>query len=152
MEMVVVLMIITLGLVGVLSLMIQNVQVEYVNKNNMVASQLAQEGLELVRNMRDKNWMTAGANWYDGFADDTVTRSYRIDNSGILEVTMANAVLNISANGYNHQALGTASLFSRLLTISRSDTDSATISVRVAWTDRGTAHNYIANTVLYDWK
>jgi len=77
-EVVAAIMIIALGLVGVLSLVIQNVEAQYINKNVLVASGLAQEGLELVRNVRDLNWLTTGNSWkQDIVGDDTYTIDYR---------------------------------------------------------------------------
>lgn len=151
-EVIVVIFIVSLSLIGVLSLVTQTIQVQYVNKSALIASQLAQEGLELVRNKRDTNWISGAAYWYSGLADAQATYTYKIDNSAITSVAgMSQAGLNIDTSGYTHQA-GTPSIFSRLITIIRSDENSLTASCRVYWTERGNTHNYIAETVLYDWK
>ena len=55
-EVIVVLAIVSLSLLGTLSLIIQNIQVQGLNRKSLVAYQLAQEGLELIRNTRDANW------------------------------------------------------------------------------------------------
>ncbi|NCQ16134.1 hypothetical protein GW814_00575, partial [Candidatus Falkowbacteria bacterium] len=55
-EVIVAILIITIGMIGVMSLVIQNVEAQYINKNILIASGLAQEGLELARNTRDLNW------------------------------------------------------------------------------------------------
>src|SRR3989338_10729475 len=77
-EVVVAILIITIGLVGFLSLVIQNIRVQYIDKNVLIASGLAQEGLELVRNVRDLNWLTPGNSW----DQDIVGNSYTIDYGG----------------------------------------------------------------------
>ena len=48
-EVVVAILIITIGMIGVTSLVIQNIQTQYINKNILIASGLAQEGLEQLR-------------------------------------------------------------------------------------------------------
>lgn len=149
-ELIVCVFIISLGLIGVLSLVIQNVQAQYINKNSLIASQLAQEGLELTRNIRDNNWLTAGANWDDGLAAGT----YKVDYSnGISSASGINeAKLYINANGfYDHINTGTASGFNRLITVSDS-TDSITITCLVEWYERGFTHRYSAQTILYNWR
>ena len=61
-EIMTVLFVVALGLVGVLSLMVQNIQSQNVNKGALIAYQLSQEGIELVRRTRDSNWQ-AGRAW-----------------------------------------------------------------------------------------
>ena len=48
--------ILTIALLGISSLVIQNLQAHNYNHNFLIASMLSQEGLELVRNIRDDNW------------------------------------------------------------------------------------------------
>ena len=67
-EVVIATTVISVGLVGILGLVIQNIAIQQTYKNTLVASMLAQEGLELARNIRDKNWLTAGADYNDGLA------------------------------------------------------------------------------------
>ncbi|MCX6798231.1 MAG: prepilin-type N-terminal cleavage/methylation domain-containing protein, partial [Candidatus Falkowbacteria bacterium] len=55
-EIMAILFIIAVGMVGMLSLIVQNIQTERVNRGNLIACQLAQEGIELIRQVRDNNW------------------------------------------------------------------------------------------------
>lgn len=144
--------IISVGMMGVLSLMSQNVQVQAVTKNNLIASMLAQEGIELVRNIRDTNWLTSTAtNYYDNiFATST------IDNIGIytksdLDFNDASSTLAIDSKGLYSAHGATSTIFKRLITVS-STTDYMNIKSTVRWTRNGQNHDYVAETILYDWR
>ena len=73
-EILVVFFIVSVSLLGVLSLLIQNIQVQSINKNNLIASSLSQEGVELIRQVRDSNWRD-GLPFETSLADG----SYQID-------------------------------------------------------------------------
>ena len=148
-EVLVAMFVISMGLVGVSSLMIQNYQSQYTNKNTLIASQLAQEGLELVRWRRDTNW--SGPNWKSGIGNGNYIIDY---SSNIASVdSIADARLYINNNGfYSHDVTSTQSIFFRLITISDETEDSIKVSCKVEWENRGKKQSYMADTILYDWK
>ncbi|MBI4812209.1 type II secretion system protein [Candidatus Falkowbacteria bacterium] len=160
-ELTVIIFIISLAMVGVLSLVIQNIQVEYINKNTLIASQLAQEGLELVRNKRDANWLAAGNNWKTGTSTDPNTNiaqdgNYAIDYSGAIDgavnsIEENGAKLKIDDNGFYWHGTGEASNFSRLISVVDYGNYLAASST-ARWRERGNYYNYAAETILYDWK
>ncbi|MFA4833270.1 MAG: prepilin-type N-terminal cleavage/methylation domain-containing protein [Patescibacteria group bacterium] len=153
-EIVVAFSIITIGLVGVLSLTAQNVQVEYTNKNNLVASQLAQEGLELIRNIRDNNWLV-GNSW-----DNSITPgTYIVDYSGNISSVAGIGEARLQQRNdigeedyYWHEASDPDSLFSRLITITQTSPELLNVSCLIQWEDRGQTFQYVADTILYDWR
>lgn len=155
-EVVAVMMIIALGLVGVLSLVIQNVQAQYIDKNVLMASGLAQEGLELVRNVRDLNWLTSG-DWKQNIVGDGV---YIIDYGGLASINMdVNSIddaavrLYVNSNGfYTHASSGnTATNFYRLITVVDQG-NYLDIKCAIRWKDGAQNHDYTAETYLYNWR
>lgn len=156
-EVVVAVMIISFGLVGVLSLVIQNVEAQYVNKNVLVASGLAQEGLEQVRNIRDFNWLIPDNSWnQDIVGDGTYTIDYggrSSINQSVNSLNEAGAKLYIDTNGfYTHTAMaGTPTNFYRLITVV-DNTSYLDIKCAVRWTDGTQNHDYLAETYLYNWR
>lgn len=60
--------VLAVGLVGVLALTSANVRNQSIGNNRLVASQLAREGVELARNIRDTNWMQE-KEWKNGLQD-----------------------------------------------------------------------------------
>ncbi|MDP2709371.1 MAG: hypothetical protein Q8O93_05025 [bacterium] len=159
-EVIAAIMIITIGMIGVLSLVIQNIKAQYINKNVLIASGLAQEGLELVRNIRDNNWLAEGNNWKLGDGVDPNTNitqdgEYAIDYSlGIIDVDdLASARLYIDSNGfYTGAAAGNAPTdFYRLITV-LDQGDYLDVISAIRWNDGGQNHYYTAETYLYDWR
>lgn len=162
-----VIFIVTMGLLGLMSLVIQNVQVEYVNKNMLIASQLAQEGLELVRDKRDNNWLASSSDWELGDGMDPNTDiiqdgDYAIDytNLGLInvdDIEDTGARLYIDSDGYYRHFSAplpgaTSTPFSRMI-IADTDTSNAstTFQCLVQWKARNNTYQYTAETVLYNW-
>ncbi|MFA5360307.1 MAG: hypothetical protein WC349_05160 [Patescibacteria group bacterium] len=154
-EVVVSIMVIAVGMVGVVSLVIQNIETQYINKNVLIASGLAQEGLELVRNIRDTNWITLGKTWNQDIVGDG---TYVIDYNGLSSVNMAinsidetGARLYVDSNGlYTHTATANSTNFYRLITVV-DNTNYLDVKCTIRWKDGTQNHNYTAETFLYNW-
>lgn len=155
-EVVVSITVIVVGMIGVLSLVTQNIEVQYINKNVLMASGLAQEGLELVRNIRDLNWLTSGKSWKQDILGDG---TYTIDYEGLNSINMtvnsldeSGARLYIDNYGfYTHAATATSTSFYRLVTV-EDKTDYLDVKCTIRWKDGTQNHNYTAETYLYDWR
>jgi len=159
-EVVVAIMIITMGMVGVLSLVIQNVEAQYINKNVLMASGLAQEGLELVRNIRDLNWLTPGNDPIIGWKQNIVgDGTYTMDYGGLASIKMAvnsideaGARLYVDSKGlYTHTVTAVAANFYRLITVV-DNIDYLDVKCAIRWKDGTQDHNYTAETYLYNWR
>ena len=148
--------IIAVGLVGILTLILQSIQVQYINKNVLIASHLAQEGLELVRNARDNNWLTVGSSWQQDLVNDG---TYAIDyrgrssiNASVNAISDDGARLYIDGDGfYSHAATANATNFYRLITVV-DHTSYLDVECGIRWRDRGQNYDYAARTYLYDWR
>lgn len=170
-EVVVSFYLISIGLVGVLALVTQSMQVQYVDRNKLIASQLAQECQEILRNKRDSNWF-AQREFYYGIADQfEASKNYivTIDNSDLIPVADINDPLTKlhichCASGdyekiYTHDcttmancSMGPATIFSRIVT-TQYNIASLSIDVlcNVEWQDRNRKQNYITSGILYNW-
>lgn len=156
-EITVVIFIISVGLLGVMALNTRNLQVQNINKNDLIAAQLAQEGLELVRNIRDTNWLK-GDDWKSGVgigtnSDIVQDGDYTIDYAGnIVDIDgIDNAPLSINGSGFYDHGVGASSPFFRLISVV-DQIDSLNITCTVRWRERGRVNDYKAETVLYNWK
>jgi prepilin-type N-terminal cleavage/methylation domain-containing protein len=161
-EIIVVIFIITMGMVGILSLVHQNIQVEYVNKNTIIASQLSQEGLELVRNKRDTNWLN-GVNWElsaSPFTNSDIIQdgSYTIDYTGTIDrvpdnINDAGTALYLDTNGYYvNSPSASSTVFSRIITVGNESVASTSVTCLVQWRKGTNVYNFSAQTVLYNWR
>lgn len=167
MEILVALSVMTVGMIGVASLVVQNIRAQGINQNNLVAAVLAQEGLEIARNIRDQNWVdiTLGnldvGDWSQALvgAANPATMTVDFDTDNILNPpdqainAIDNAPLYIDANGmYTHTNTGNQSPFYRLITVDEVSSEFLIVSCLVRWQGRGDNHDYTAETFLYDWR
>jgi len=159
-EILVAFVIITTSIVAIFSLVVQNIQVQKVNKDFLVASMLAQEGLELVRSIRDENWLDlANPGTWDGIddTDDTfsVDYNYTIDRTPNV-VSDGGAQLYFDTNKFythNSTAPNVATQFYRMIKIDDATAPTyISVSSHVQWKVNGVTKNYIAETLLYDWR
>jgi Tfp pilus assembly protein PilV len=163
-ELVVTTTIIVMGLLGISSLVIQNLQVENVNKNQLVASMLAQEGLELVRNIRDENWLSETNAWNQDITFYNINTPYAnndfaIDYRGRDEIIDADGITDTDAKLYmdnndlytHDDSNSTTTPFARVITIVNSASKIEAGAV-VTWNAQGRVFNYTASTTLYDWR
>ncbi|MEA3398275.1 MAG: prepilin-type N-terminal cleavage/methylation domain-containing protein [Patescibacteria group bacterium] len=148
--------IMTVGMMGVASLSLLNIQANRINKNYLIASMLAQEGLELVRNVRDNNWLTLGNNWNDDITGNdgnyTIDYNFNIDDTPDLP-TDGGAKMYLNGNGfYDHDSAGAFTPYYRLIAISEDASGNFfTASSTVSWADSQGQYSYIAETSLFDW-
>ena len=134
----------TLTIMGVIS---NSLKIINVSSQTTIAANLAQEGIEVVRNIRDTNWV-------QGEAYDTgiTAGSYGVDYNSVALGSCGSNRLYWDGYSYNHDGLGSLTDFTRTITISF-QTDSETITyIRVLsvvdWGNRSIA----VETYLYDWK
>lgn len=117
-------------------------------QHNLIAANLSQEGVEVVRALRD-------ANWHNGLAFDTGLADgiYRIEwNSNNLIALGINPPLKITSGLYNYSS-GTDTIFKRALTITKINPGELRVISSVTWTERGDRSRDVkAESHLFDWK
>jgi prepilin-type N-terminal cleavage/methylation domain-containing protein len=160
-------LIIVIGMVGVLSLVAQNIKAQNINKNELIASQLAQEGLEITRWKRDRS-LASGSNWQNFknifINGGSFDGSFIIDYFGNIKLSVdiidefdAKLNINNAADFYCHYSMDSTncpsnpSIFSRLIEIT-DNVDYLDVKCTVQWQERGQPKQYVASTLLYDWR
>jgi type II secretory pathway pseudopilin PulG len=100
-EVIVAISLITVGMIGISSLITQTISSARFSFQKLTAAYLAQEGIEIVRNIRDKNWLE-GATWNQGLGDcGSAVCEYEADyESPSLRTYLASDYLNINTNGF----------------------------------------------------
>ncbi len=159
-EIMAVVFIVTIGMVGMMNLIGQSIRVQRLNEHTLIAYQLAQEGIELVRVIRDDNWLSEDPDTF--FNALSPGYSYCIDYSNV-ELGSAFASpcrLYLNDNDfYVHQETDNIETpYSRLITIeeyvdeeSEEEDYAVTVTVKITWEDVGGTLEYEAETRLYDW-
>ena len=130
-ELVVAIGIIMIVLMGVVGLFLSNYSGEQSAKARIVGANLAREGVELVRNIRDTNWLFIDENmfcegsscqWYSGLnaGEYIVVSDFDniLDNNVYLNSDVSDTTLYINENGfYSHNSSGKPTLYHRVVTI-----------------------------------
>ena len=146
-ESVVAIFMLTVGTVGAFSLIQKTITFTAVTSSQLKAAYLAQEGIELVRNIRDGNYVERST-WNDGLTGcaDGCEADY---NDGVFS-SYDDLFLMIDSGFYNYDS-GTETIFKRKITIVP-QTNILEVAVEVSWTERGRGHTLAAQTELYNWK
>ena len=78
-EMLISIMVITIGVLGIYSAVLKYTKATQVARENLTAAYLGQEGIEIIKNIRDTNWINAET-WNDDLTGcDAVDGSCEID-------------------------------------------------------------------------
>lgn len=156
-EVITVLLVISIGMMGILNLIVQSIKSQHLNEYTLTAYQLAQEGVELIRARRDNNWRE-GLAWNDSLADGAYYMDYTMREpiaiSGGDQFGMGRLVLD--SQGFYTSSPTTGSLpagqYSRIISLNNSeDGDKIGVRVSIYWYDRGQLNSYSLEAELYDW-
>ncbi|MCH8741435.1 prepilin-type N-terminal cleavage/methylation domain-containing protein [Patescibacteria group bacterium] len=127
--------------------------------SKLIAAYLTQEGIEIIRNIRDTNWLQGGA-WDEGLtgcfftgceADYTATTVENPPGATAYFETFANNFLKIDISGFYNYTSGTDTKYKRKITIV-SGADILTVTVETTWSEKGKDYSHIAQEILYNWK
>jgi prepilin-type N-terminal cleavage/methylation domain-containing protein len=158
------LFIVMVGMLGVMSLVLQNIQVKEINTNRVIAHQLAQEGIELIREQRDTNWIECeNITLPDSICwllDIEPGFTYKIDFNddkpdiitGIDEARLYKIVSGEFANMYAHDVSPDKTPFYRMIEINALNPHTVRVTVTVKWQERADMYSYSAETLLFNWK
>jgi len=149
-ETMVALVLITIAMGPVFILATSSVNVASRIEHNLIASNLAQEGIEVIRNIRDTNW-TGGL----AFGNNLPTGTWRVqwDTVGGNLLTVGSNPALKKNNGLYNYSTGTDTVFRRTVTISKPNSSELILISSVTWLERGNINRTVsAESHLFDWK
>lgn len=150
-EVITVLLVISLGMIGVLSLIVQNIQSQSLNKNTLIAYQLAQEGVELIRQVRDTNWRES-LDWRENlssgkyYMDYISTMPHQASDQG-----SGNLAQDLNGMYVSNPGATLGKGFSRIIALEDSG-EGMLVNSSIFWSDHGRSYVYSLDTILYDWR
>ena len=151
-EVILAIFVIMVGIVGTLGIIQQGISYTQLSSSRLTADYLAQEGIEIVRNIRDTNWLEWRANqdilWSDGIPSGDWEADYKTQN---LTQSYTGTYLNIDNSGFYSYFSGSPAKFKRKITIAK-DTNILKISVQVKWQERGRNNQVTVQENLYNWR
>ena len=163
-EVLVSLFILTVGVGGAFAAIRTFTMASNVNNSRLTASYLGQEGVEIIRNIRDTNWLQARADsnvsWDDGIDEGDWQVDYQTETlsdtnfetcGGTNCMSYNGQVLNEDSNGFFSYASGDDTPFRREVSITKLSSDRIEVSVTVMWDERGRAHNVEVTEIIQNW-
>ena len=169
-EVIAAIFIITVGALGVFSLVYQTISYLFLSHSRLTAFYLAQEGVEIVINIRDSNWLKARKEeipwnhpWDTGLGDEGPWEAdYKTEALGQSYVGSYLNIISTPDGDFYGYGSGISTKFKRKITISDKDildlgkkagdpTDVMKVTVEVFWEERGRGHEVAVEKNLYCW-
>ncbi|WKZ26971.1 MAG: hypothetical protein QY311_02435 [Candidatus Paceibacterota bacterium] len=115
-------------------------------RNSLIASQLAQEGAEIVRALRDADWFAGSA-----FGTRVTAGDWEIAwNEDTLAAATSQPLL-VNASGIYSYSDGVATPFVRTIRISAESAFEFLVQSEVVWEERGRTRSIVVESHIYDW-
>jgi prepilin-type N-terminal cleavage/methylation domain-containing protein len=155
-EVVFAMFILSMSAFGAFALLESSLAPASLNRSSLTAYYLAQEGTELVRNIRDNNWLEdreGTVAWNEGLSVGIWEADY---NSGALAAYTGRYFYiddDPRVLSYIDSPAGEElTKYRRKITISEVSSEVIQVSVVVYWTERGTDHDVEIISQLTDWR
>jgi len=143
--------IVSTGLVAVLSLANMSLRSSSTGEMRLIASGLAQEGVETIRDIRRSNADWIDWEWYGSIATSTV-RNYRVQYDNTNLMSFSETPLKIDNNGFYRYDFGNNTFFYRKITLTKISYQEVKIVVEIKWQSRGDWHYLTVEDRLWNWK
>ncbi len=139
------------GLVGIYALVPRVIKTISLNKDRFIASQLAAEGLELVRNKRDSNWLeqsvASTTPWNSGLT--SCSSGCEADYDDLSFTSYQGRLLKLDSNGFYNYESGEETKFRRKITINAEEEDVLSVKAEVFLPTGG---SFSLEEKLYNWR
>ncbi len=154
-EVTIAVVILIVGIVGIYTAFSRMVILTSGISNRLVAAYFAQEGIEIVRNIRDTNWVEGATSWNEGLT--TCSSGCEADyKTGTPEQETplrfyTGDYLNIDSNNFYSYSAGTQTKYKRKITIKEIDADTLKVTVWISWEEKGRPYDFEAGEYIYDY-
>ena len=147
----------SVGILGVFSLVPLAISISQTNSDHLIAGHLALEGMEILRNIRDSNWLEQAQEpltvWNEGLAvcENGCEADYTAlsNQDPLLVVYGSGRYLKLDSDGFYNYASGTVTKFKREITVnSLGSVLEAAVSVQ--WSPSSAP--VVLKEKFYDWR
>ncbi|MFC1686560.1 hypothetical protein ACFLZS_01365 [Patescibacteria group bacterium] len=154
--------VIVVGLVGVMALVVSAVAAGRISKEIVTATNLGREGIEVVREIRDSNWMQEES-WTKEIIGGGNVRYARANfnakkNQWELESATSTDLFDNEyklyfSDYYSHDSSGDETSYYRMIEIQKdiAEADQLIIKSHIGWLEQGKEKEIILEDVLTDW-
>jgi len=150
MEVIISVAVITTAIVASISLISYSVSSIVSNQNKMIAIHLAQEGIEIVKNIRDTNWLLdkrGELNWRDGLDEG----NYRVQYNQVSLLSFSNTSLKINSNNIYQYSSGSRTPFYRRISIVHISNEQIKVVCEITWQEKARNKSVQLESRLYNW-
>ncbi len=120
-------------------------------QNNLIAANLAQEGLEVIRGIRDRDWHLG-----NGFGTLLPNGSYLVEARDQSLNPFAETFLKKDSGGFYNYTSGQDTIFKRKIIIENSGQNPATVEkvakVEISWQEKSGPKMIQAELRLFNWR
>ena len=150
--------IITVAIAGVFVLISQIISLIHFSSSKIIAAYLAQEGIEIIKNIRDNNYLTGTVAWDSNLPEGEFALDYTTQGLPDSDCLLGD-FLKIDGGFYNCTT-GLPSKFKRKVIISQKEDlssppdgepDSMRVEVIVEWQERGNTYQISVIGQIYNW-
>ncbi len=140
--------ILVVGLLGIFGLLSRSLSLNNVVSSQYIASNLAAEGIEVVKNLIDANIIQYKP-WNQGFSSG----SYEVAFDSLVLASNQNRFLlfDSSANTYNYQT-GQATPYKRTIQITNIGSDEIKVNSIVSWQIHGGSYSVNLEDHFFNWR
>lgn len=162
-EVIAAIFVLTVGVGGSVILIQQTLSAASMVESKLIASYLAQEGIEIAKNLRDtaalkRRTQSLTVSWDEYFPEGERQADY-LGREQELNLISNEGLLYIDANGfYSHSASGNPTKFKRRISVlEKTDLDGDEIpdklkvSIEVEWKERGRTHSIKVLEYITNW-
>ncbi len=158
-ELMVAIFVILVGLIGGMTAISRMFILTSLSSSRLTAAYLAQEGIEIVRNIRDSNWLetrTATTTpWDEGLSNCSGGCEADYTILGVEDPSIStyfDRKLKINPDdGFYSYTSGDETKFKREITINHEGNNVLNIVVEVTWQEKGQSYSFSVQEKLYNW-
>ncbi len=153
-EMIAAIFVVSVGIMGVFSLVSQTISYISIISSRLTAIYLSQEGMEVIRNIRDSNFLKINkgeeGNWDDGLLTGGPHYNFDYRSQSIPDNTNCSGNDYLDINGGFYKCL-VSGRFQREAQITKIEDDKIEVVIEVSWQERGRTHKVVVREDLYQW-
>lgn len=157
-ELILTIVIMSFGVIGIYSAFSSTISASYNISSRLTAAYLTQEGIEIIRNMRDTNflknqtWSEGLLGCLNGCQGDYKTGTAAQGAANQLSLYNPAVFLRLNNDGFYGYDSGAPTRFTRRITINFISTNTLEVNVTVFWDYNGKSFNFNANEYIYNWR
>jgi len=145
--------IVVIGALGVFSAVAKYSTLTQNEKDSLAAAYLCQEGIEIIKNVRDTNWIEGAASWKDGLTGCSSGCEADFNDSALSAFSDDDYLYIDNSTGLYEYKTSPASedvktFYTREITIAEIGDDELDIQVSVVWP----GHSMVVRQNIYNWR